>query len=105
VSAEATRTPGPWRATASPNDACCWDHHVEAAEAKDHFDQPIAVADVAGKENAEFIARAPQVEEALIEAVKALKVVRSGYGGLLDKATDELVAAAIAKAGAAGVQL
>lgn len=55
-------TPGPWKATDRPKDACCWTHHVETEAIDAIFGSPrLHVADVDGEANARLISAAPDL--------------------------------------------
>ncbi len=97
-----TFTPGPWKATDRPNDACCWSHHVET-EARtsnptfEGLNLPAGqVADVHGEANARLIAAAPE----LLEALKTLVYLPDFPPGGKDQvdAAWEAAKTAIAKA-------
>jgi len=64
-------TPGQWKATAKPNDACCWSFHVETVERLTIAGEVLEdsamhdVADVRTEADAHLLAAAPELLAAL----------------------------------------
>lgn len=84
-------TARPWKWTDKPNDACCWDYHIETIERDDNLNEYAKqdIADVRGQVNAELIVRAVNSHDALVEALEKCKAWHLGdhylFGSMSEK--------------------